>query len=69
MSPTSKIHPSDIARAMQKYGGSFAVKLGAAILIADEVNREKIKATWPDLWETYGNLARREIEQGAAYEL
>jgi len=44
-----------VSENMQKYGGSFASRLGAALQYADINNIIKIKNTWSDLWDTYLN--------------
>ena len=46
--------------AMRKYGGSFVVALSHAFDCADEINRAKIKSTWPEYWEKYADLAARD---------
>jgi hypothetical protein len=46
-----------IVQAMIHYGGSFVSKLGEAYQAADGVNRAKIRATWPDYWTSYTELA------------
>ena len=42
-----------VALMMEKFGGSFAKMLGAALAHADIENVIKIKNTWPELWEQY----------------
>lgn len=58
----------DVASAMIEYGGSFVRKLGAAALVADPENLGKIKATWPEYWDTYAQTAKQlsEIEKQAS---
>lgn len=38
---------------MERFGGSFAKALAKALFYADLDNARKIKATWPELWDTY----------------
>jgi len=58
----------DVVSAMIEYGGSFVRKLGAAALVADPENLDKIKATWPDYWATYALTAKQlsEVEKQAS---
>jgi hypothetical protein len=58
----------DVVSAMIEYGGSFVRKLGAAALVADPENLDKIKATWPDYWATYARTAKQlsEVEKQAS---
>ena len=53
---------------MMEYGGSFVRKLGAAALVADQQNLNRIKATWPEYWEQYIRMAKQlsEIEKQAS---
>ena len=44
-----------VAANMQKYGGTFAQRLGSALEHADINNIIKIKNTWSNLWDTYLN--------------
>ena len=48
-----------VARAMERYGGNFAKKLGMVIFSADPINVNKIKNTWPELWEEYLAMGKR----------
>jgi hypothetical protein len=58
----------DVARTMIEYGGSFVRKLGAAALVADQQNLNRIKATWPEYWEQYTRMAKQlsEVEKQAS---
>ena len=47
----------EIALEMRRYGGSFIRDLANAMLNADEENRMKIYATWPDVIQRYDALA------------
>ncbi len=53
---------------MIEYGGSFVRKLGAAALVADQQNLNRIKATWPEYWEQYTRMAKHlsEVEKQAS---
>ena len=42
-----------VATNMYEYGGSFVKALSEAIHRADRTNLHKIKATWPEYWDTY----------------
>ena len=46
-----------VGNAMVSRGGSFVAALGAALLKADTDNRERIKAAFPEYWETYTEIA------------
>lgn len=45
---------------MHQRGGNFARALAHAAAAADPENLQKIKATWPELWEKYENWEIRE---------
>jgi len=45
-----------IADAMKAIGGSFVRALGLAWFAADLINREKLKAAFPEYWEEYREL-------------
>jgi len=42
-----------VAKAMRIYGGSFVQALSECIIRADQHNFQKIKNTWPEIWEQY----------------
>lgn len=42
---------------MEKYGGSFVRALATAARFADSDNLAKIKATWPEYWQRYAEMA------------
>lgn len=48
----------DVVQMMERYGGSFVRKLAELTHLADPDNYERIKATWPDYWETYAQMAK-----------
>ncbi len=54
-----------IISAMRRFGGSFARALAEAWSMGDDDNRARIKATWPDLWEEYADLAKLHAERAA----
>lgn len=47
-----------VSRAMKRFGGSFAVKLGQLIELADLQNTMKIKESFSELWEHYYEMAK-----------
>jgi hypothetical protein len=47
---------AEIVAAMERYGGSFCEQLAKLYARADEENRRRIKATWPEFWRRFGNL-------------
>lgn len=48
---------SKIIEAMETYGGSFVQALAVAYSRADDINRAKIRQTWPELWIKYADFA------------
>lgn len=48
----------EIAIVMKEMGGSFASALGDCYLKADAVNRERLKAAFPEKWDEYLELAK-----------
>lgn len=48
----------DITVAMVNYGGSFVSALGALWWKADDENRARLKAVFPEYWHTYEELAQ-----------
>jgi len=42
-----------VANTMMESGGGFVKKLGEALIQADSDNVQKIKDTWPELWQKY----------------
>lgn len=47
-----------VIEAMEKYGGSFVVALAQAARRADADNLARIKATWPEYWQQYTEMAK-----------
>jgi hypothetical protein len=62
------VKDADVARTMIEYGGSFVRKLGAAALVADPENLQKIKTTWQEYWWQYARMAKQisEVEKQAS---
>jgi hypothetical protein len=57
------ITDDDVAAAMRTRGGSFVKKLGELWPLADSDNQRRIKAVWPEYWETYTKHAQQLQEQ------
>lgn len=51
-----------VIEAMKKYGGSFASHLAQAASCADADNLAKIKATWPEYWKRYAEMADGDVQ-------
>lgn len=47
----------ELFMAMEKFGGSFAKAIAAAAFRADEPNRQKLKAAFPELIDEYRDMA------------
>ena len=50
-------------KTMQQYGGSFAKALAFAAVKADAENLNKIKTTWPEMFQVYEMMARNETRK------
>lgn len=52
--------------AMLTFGGSFVHALGSAAMRADSINLSRIKAAFPEYWEEYTEMAKRQakIDEG-----
>ena len=57
-----------VGSAMVSHGGSFVEALGRALLLADTTNRERIKAAFPEYWETYTKIADHLSEMAAEHK-
>lgn len=57
--PDVGITDEDVVDAMRRFGGSFVQALAQCHRLADAVNKEKIKATWPEYWERYTQTAKQ----------
>ena len=57
----------DIIDAMTKLGGNFAKALAAAWRAGDADNRQRIKRSFPQLWDRYNLIAGvlRDQKEGA----
>ena len=55
-----------VLQAMHTYGGGFVRKLADAAFSADEENLRRLKATWPEYWREYEQLADRLDKQESA---
>lgn len=53
----------EIADAMLIYGGSFVQALSRAFIAADSMNRETLKAAFPDVFANYTEMARLRLER------
>jgi hypothetical protein len=53
-----------VSLAMKAMGGSFVQQLGRLCDYADRDNIARIKATWPEYWAEYSDLAKRQAERG-----
>ena len=58
-----------IVQTMRILGGSFARTLADLFDRADDDNQRRIKATWPELWAEYTELAKmRQQRQQVSHE-
>lgn len=53
----------EVAQAMITFGGSFVACLGQAWHAADEANRARLLAAFPDVVREYRDIARRHRER------
>lgn len=61
LSPNAVDFP--IINAMAMYGGSFARAIADAAQRADPVNFIRLKTAFPDLWDQYADLAKRQADK------
>jgi len=47
--------------AMRTYGGGFVSALGKALLCADEHNQQRIKNGFPEYWEEYKKIWKKDL--------
>jgi len=47
-----------ILEAMSVYGGSFVKAIAVAARMADSENYVKLKAAFPDIWDSYAAFVR-----------
>ena len=45
-----------VATNMVRYGGSFVVALGKALILSDEENERRIKEAFPEYWGKYSKI-------------
>jgi hypothetical protein len=64
--PDRPIGDYEIVNAMARYGGSFARAVAEAASRADPANLAKLKAAFPDLWDTYAELVTLRRPERAA---
>lgn len=50
---------AEIVDAMRIYGGSFVKRLSELWRFADADNMRRIKATWPEYWDQYAEIAQK----------
>ena len=62
--------PTDdqIVHTMVLFGGSFVRALANAYRCGDPVNQARIKATWPEYWREYADLATLHAQRRAEAE-
>lgn len=51
--PLPPVTDREVIATMAKCGGSFVQALAAAMVVADPVNLQTLKAAFPGYWETY----------------
>ena len=52
-----------VVQAMRRFGGGFVKALAEAYLHADEDNQARIRATWPEYWESYRQMAAARVDE------
>lgn len=52
------VSDDEMAEAMRRYGGSFVRTLAALLHCADDDNRARILATWPEYCAEYRDMVR-----------
>lgn len=52
-------HDFEVVEAMEKYGGSFVKALAECFHRADANNVEKLKNAFPEYWEQYEEMAKK----------
>src|SRR5712691_12100353 len=52
-------HDFTIAAAMRRYGGGFVTLLGKLWQAADDDNRARLKAAFPEYWRKYAALTEQ----------
>ena len=54
---------SVVLASMVRYGGSFANAIAVAAMCADSGNLLRIKVAFKDMWELYGDMAKKMDER------
>ena len=49
----------EVVQRMERFGGSFVRALAQCCYQADPENLAKIKATWPEYWAEYADVAQK----------
>lgn len=62
-SMAENISDDDILEAMTNYGGSFVRQLAKLFRLADDGNRRRLLATFPEYWDRYAELVRLRRER------
>jgi hypothetical protein len=52
-----KLDKTEVVNAMINHGGAFETALASCIMVADDVNLQKIKETWPEIIQKYESMA------------
>ena len=52
-----------VQMTMRKYGLGFVKWLGQALSWADHINAMKIKTTWPEYWDQYFEMGKKEFHE------
>lgn len=52
-----------VVEGMTRYGGHFIQTMGHALAIADVVNAQKIKETWPEEWAKYLEWGQKFLDE------
>ena len=52
--------PTDeqVTEAMMRFGGGFVAGIGSLWRRGDARNRERLKAAFPDFWESYADMTK-----------
>jgi len=50
----------EVVEAMAKYGGSFVKSLAECFAHADEPNVNKLKNAFPEYWDQYTEMAKKD---------
>jgi len=61
----NQVEDVQVLHAMKRHGGGFVKALAEAGFLADSVNLQKLKTTWPDYWAEYEAFARADQQREA----